>query len=160
MVRWQPATHCGLPQCSTGCPYPAAARAVCAGRIYHVGTDCRDTLDEPCCVFAVAGVASEPRLRRWVLAIGMPRRGPVAVSISLSVRKDIAHIEACLRALLAQTGLGRGAGWMGQPMRAGAAQCGPKPSGSALSTSTFARRHDWWLPRSPLPTNSLSTCCL
>jgi chlorobactene glucosyltransferase len=75
-VRWQPATHCGLPQCSTGCPYPAAARAVCAGRIYHVGTDCRDTLDEPCCVFAVAGVASEPRLRRWVLAIGNAAAGP------------------------------------------------------------------------------------
>jgi len=42
------------------------------------------------------------------LRSGMPRRGPVAVSIILPVRNEIAHIEACLRALLAQTGLGRG----------------------------------------------------
>src|SRR5215472_5814228 len=37
---------------------------------------------------------------------GMPRRGPVVVSIVLPVRNEIAHIDACLRALLAQTGLG------------------------------------------------------
>ena len=39
---------------------------------------------------------------------GMPQRGPVAVSIILPVRNEITHIEGCLRALLAQTGLGEG----------------------------------------------------
>ena len=36
----------------------------------------------------------------------MPRRGPVSVSIILSVRNETARVGACLQALLAQTGLG------------------------------------------------------
>jgi len=39
---------------------------------------------------------------------GMPRPAPAAVSIILPVRNEIAHVEACLRALLVQTGLGEG----------------------------------------------------
>jgi len=38
----------------------------------------------------------------------MPRRGPVSVSIILSVRNETARVGACLQALLAQTGLGAG----------------------------------------------------